>query len=157
MALVQLGPHKVDIASPADLAQILIAQARDKEKIRGIKDLRKAITTGTPSGTYNTISDGVQVDAGYKWVIQLISVTLASAGTGQVYVTSDPATTLGGPTKAAMVASLLTSGTAQVAVFGKGPVILSESEGLFLNFTQNVSSYLIAGWHVPAERVGELA
>ena len=99
----------------------------------------------------------MQVDAGYKWVVQLISVTLASAGTGQVYITSDPATTLGGPTKASMVASLLTSGTAQVATFGKGPVILSESEGLFLNFTQNVSSYMITGWHVPSERIGMLA
>ena len=157
MALMQIGPKTYDIATPADIRQVMIEQGREREKLRGIKDIRRSVQLPGTAATRVTIADGIAVPAGYKWVIRLLGVSTVSAGIGVASITSDPNATLAGASLAMIVASFPNSLIAQVATFGNGACVLSEGEGLFLYFAQNISGYLITGWEVPAERIGEFA
>lgn len=137
--------------------QQAIAEARQREQLRTIKDMRRSTLLTTPAGTRVTLLDGISPEAGYKWVVRYISVYLASAGTGQAFITSDTVTTLGALTQAKCVASLTTSAQYQAQSIPEGACVLAENEGLFLNFTQNIVGYMIAGWESAAEQIGKLA
>lgn len=137
--------------------QKAIEDARERERYRGMKDMRRSTLLTTPAGTRVTILDGIAPEAGYKWVVRIVSVFLASAGTGQAYITSDTTSTLGSLTQAKAVASYTTSAAVQVATLPQGACILDEGEGLYLNFTQNINGYMLAGWEVPAMMIGKLA
>lgn len=141
----------------AELRSVMAAEsAAERERLRGIKDLQRAALIASPAGTHITLTDGYTPDAGYKWMIRHIGVYLASAGTGQVFLTTDTTSTLGPTAQARPVAVFLTSGQYQAADIGSGACILSEAQGLYLNFSQNVVGYFMSGWIVPAEMVGKL-
>jgi hypothetical protein len=137
--------------------QASIASQRQREQLRAIKDMRRSTLVTTPAGTRVTILDGITPEAGYKWVIRYIGVYLAAAGTGQAFITSDTTSTLGELTKSKPVAVFTTSAQWQTQSIPEGACILSVDEGLYLNFTQNVTGYMLAGWESPAELVGRLA
>ena len=73
------------------------------------------------------------------------------------FITSDTTSTLGELTKSKPVAVFTTSAQWQTQSIPEGACILSVDEGLYLNFTQNVTGYMLAGWESPAELVGRLA
>ena len=133
------------------------AQQWQREELRTVKDLRRSTLVTTPAQTRVTLLDGITPEAGYKWVVRYISVYLASAGTGQAFITTDSASTLSSITQSKCVASYTTSAQYQAQSIPEGACVLSVNEGLYLNFTQNVVGYMIAGWDVMAERVGVLA
>ena len=137
--------------------QQAIESARERERQRAKKDLRRSTLLATPAGTRVTILDGIAPEPGYKWVVRYISVYLAAAGTGQAFITSDTTSTLGALTQAKCVAAMTTSSQYQAQSLPEGACILSVGEGLYLNFTQNINGYMIAGWESVAERIGELA
>ena len=134
-----------------------IAEAREREQLRTMKDLRRSAMLTTPATTRPTVLDGISPEAGYKWVVRLVGVFLASAGTGQAFITSDSASALGVLTQGRPVAALTTSAQFQVATFPQGACVLDEGEGLYLNFTTNINGYTITGWEVMAEQIGKLA
>jgi hypothetical protein len=157
MALMQLGPNKYDIATPADVRAIVAESARERERARGVKDMRRSLfVQGTPASTRFTLSDSIGPASGYIWTVRLITVQLATAGTGQVYISSDtnPAAT------AAQQRSLLwafgTSQQWQSQTLNSGAAILKSDEGLFFSFTQNITAYMLSGWQVPSEMGSKL-
>jgi len=137
--------------------QARIEDERQREQWRGIKDLRRSTLLTTPAGTRVTLLDGIAPAAGFKWVVRYIGVYLASAGTGQAFITSDTASTLSALTQSKPVAAFTTSAQYQTQSIPEGACILSVDEGIYLNFTQNINGYMIAGWEAPAEKIGVLS
>ena len=137
--------------------QATIASQRQREQLRALKPMRRSTLLTTPAGTRVTVLDGITPEAGYSWVVRYIGVYLASAGTGQAFITSDTTSTLSGLTQSKPVAVFTTSAQYQTQSMPEGACILSMDEGLYLNFTQNVNGYMIAGWETPTEMVGRLA
>jgi hypothetical protein len=133
------------------------ADDRERVRLRGLKDFRRSTLLTTPAGTRVSLLDGISPEPGWKWVVRLIGVNLAAAGTGQVFITSDSGSALTVQTQSRPVASFTTSAGTQVEFINAGACILGVDEGLYLNFTQNIQGYMIAGWMSVAERVGELA
>ena len=129
---------------------------RERERARGIKKFRRSALLSTPAGTRVSILDAITPEAGYSWVIRCISVYLASAGTGQAFITSDTSTTLSSITQSKPVAVFTTSAQYQVEFLNAGACILDVDEGLYLNFTQNVNGYMVAGWMAPTEMIYKL-
>lgn len=132
-------------------------QAKDEILYRAIKDLRRSALLSSPAGTRVTILDGITPEAGYKWVVRYVGVWLATAGTGQAFITTDTSSALGGITQSKPVAVFTTSSVYQTQSVPQGACILSQDEGLYLNFTQNINGYMLAGWESPAEKVGRLS
>lgn len=164
MAVTEIrGGAKLEHVTPAEMRQFFeeqanIEQARDRERFKGIKDLRRVSNCpGAAAGTRVTINDGITPDAGYKWLVVAISVFLAAAGTGEALITSDTSSTLGALTQCRPAAVFPTSFQYQIAYPPKAAVVLSEGEGLYLNFSQNISGYMLAGWITPAEMIGRFA
>src|SRR5215469_15906914 len=137
--------------------QARVADERQRQQLRGIKDMRRSTLLTTPAGTRVTLLDGITPEAGYKWVVRYIGVYLASAGTGQAFITSDTTSTLSSLTQSKPVAAFTTSAQYQTQSIPEGACVLSMDEGLYLNFTQNINGYMIAGWETAAERIGILA
>ena len=81
---------------------------------------------------------------------------LAATGTGQVFITSDSGSTLTSLTQSKAVASFTTTATSQVEFLNAGACVLDVDEGLYFNFTSNISGYMIAGWMAPTEMVYKL-
>lgn len=132
-------------------------RAKEAQQYRALKALRRSTLLSTPAGTRVTVLDGITPEAGYMWVIRYIGVYLASAGTGQAFITSDTTSTLGGLTQSKPVAVFTTSSQYQTQSVPQGACVLSVDEGLYLNFTQNINGYMIAGWESPAEMVAKLS
>lgn len=137
--------------------QAAIESARDRERYRGIKDLRRSINLSSPAGAHITINDGITPEAGYKWLVMGVSVWLAAAGTGEAFITSDTASALAAPTQGRPVITFSTSFVYQVGNLPKGACVLNEGEGLYLNFSQNIQGYMLTGWLTPAELIGRFA
>lgn len=134
-----------------------IEDARQRNLQRTKKDMRRSTLLITPAGTRVSILDAITPEAGYKWVVRFLSVFLATAGTGQAFITSDTSSTLGSLTQSKLVAVFSTSGIYQTTTFPEGACVLDHNEGFYLNFTQNISGYMVSGWEIMAERIGELA
>jgi hypothetical protein len=131
-------------------------QARETERARAVKAMRRSVQLTTPAGTRLTQLDSVTPAAGYIWSVRLIGVWLAAAGTGQSFITSDTVSTLSTQAQRQPVATFTTSAQWQVAYPPKGACTLSVDEGLYLNFTQNITGYILAGWEVPGEMAYKL-
>jgi hypothetical protein len=89
------------------------------------------------------------------WGVRLLGAQLASAGTMQAWITSDTSTS----TTAANSRRLVASGASnqyQVFTFNSGACILLPDEGLFMSAGQNITSYFVAAWEVPAEMAWKL-
>jgi hypothetical protein len=147
-----------EVPSTEDITQITRAElahydALQREKARGIKDLHRDTNLITPAATRVTVTDSIAPSAGYKWVVRMLGVTLASAGVLQAYITSDQNATQA--TSRRLVASLV-SAQWQVTTFPSGACVLNEMEGLLIVAGQNIVSYFLSGWEVPAERISEL-
>lgn len=148
----------IDVPSRDDIAAVTRAElarydAELREKARGIKDLHRDTSLTTPAVSRVTISDSIAPSAGYKWVLRLLGVQLASAGALQAWITSDQNATSG--TSRRLVASAA-SNQFQVVTFPAGACVLNEQEGLLIVGAQNILSYFVAGWEAPAERISEL-
>lgn len=147
-----------DVPSREDIAEVTRAElahydAQQREKLRGLKDLHRDTSLTTPATSRVTITDSITPAAGYKWVVRLLGVQLASAGTLQAFITSDQNAT------AALSRRLVASAASnqyQVVTFNSGACVLNEQEGLLIVGGQNILSYFVAGWEAPAERIGEL-
>ena len=151
----------LEIPNTKEIAEVVAAerhkaQIEEMEKARGLKYLRRNTLLSTPAGTRVTLLDGITPEPGYVWAVRSISVTLASAGTGQVYITSDSTSTLGVLTQSKPVAAFTTSATCQVELLNSGACLLNVDEGLYLNFTQNIVGYMLQGWAAPAEMAYKL-
>jgi hypothetical protein len=129
-----------------------VADARDREHARTIKPMSAAVTVSAAAQTRYTSLDAVGPSQGYIWAIQIIACQLASAGTLQAFITTDTDTTKTAATQRRLVVNGSTSSAYQVATFGKSACLLAADEGLFLNASQNIISYYLAGWEVAAER-----
>lgn len=156
------GGGPIDTLTPAELhdfwrEQQAIQDVRERERQKAKKDLRRSTLLATPAGTRVSVLDGITPEPGYKWVVRFISVYLAAAGTGQAFITSDSTSTLGAITQTKCVAAFTTSAQYQPQSMPEGACILNAAEGIYLNFTQNINGYMIAGWEIAAERIGELA
>jgi hypothetical protein len=137
--------------------QAEIADTRQRAELRALKPLRRSALLTTPAGTRVTILDGITPEGGYVWVVRYIGVYLAAGGTGQAFITTDTTSTLGAITQSKPVAVFTSSAQYQTQSIPEGACILSVDEGLYLNFTQNINGYMVAGWESPAEMVGKLA
>ena len=151
----------LDIPSRDEIGEVVRheysrAQEAEREKARGIKLLRRSTGVTTPAGTRVSLLDGITPSAGTVWAVRLVGVWLASAGTGQAFITSDSSSTLAAPAQRQVVAEFATSAAYQVATFPAGACMLNVDEGLYLNFTQNINGYILSGWEVPAEMVYKL-
>lgn len=134
--------------------QRLIADERERQHARGIKNIRRDVQI-TAATTRFTNLDGIGPELGYVWGVRLLSAQLASAGTMQAWITSDTST----GTTAANSRRLVMSNASnqfQVALFNSGACILLPDEGLFLSAGQNITSYFLAAWEVPAEMAWKL-
>lgn len=151
------GGARYDVASPAEIREIMVEQLRERERARGIKDIRRSVLLNTPAASHVTIADGIACPAGYKWVIRLVGLSLAASGFAVIYITSDPNASSAGVSLAMCVGSMPSSAGNFVQTYGNGACVLSEGEGLLFSCGQNVTGYLIAGWQVPAERIGMFA
>lgn len=156
------GGQRFETVTPDEMhaffrEQAAIQDARNRELQRTKKDLRRSTLLSTPAGTRVSVLDGITPASGYKWLVRILGVYLAATGTGQAFITSDTTSTLGALTQSKPVASFLTTGVYQVATFPQGACVLDADEGLYLNFTSNINGYMIAGWEIAAERIGELA
>ena len=162
------GGAPIDIPSTAEIGDVVaerarqvwveqsaIAEAREREHARGIKALRRD-TAVVPAATSRfTNLDGIAPSLGYVWAVRLLAAQLASAGTFQAFITSDTDTTKGAATQRRLVASGA-SNQYQVITFNSGACVLQPDEGLFLVAGQNIISYFVAGWEVPAEMAWKL-
>ena len=128
-----------------------------RQHYKALKKFRRSTLLTTPAQTRPTVLDGITPDAEWSWVVRQIGVYLASAGTGQAFITSDSAATLGARTQSQPVASFTTSAQYQTIFINSGACILDVDEGLYLNFTSNINGYMLAGWMSPTEMVGRLA
>jgi hypothetical protein len=75
------GGGKIDVPSAREIAEVVSAQER--EKVRGIKDMRLPQITGTASGSAITLGKGIaQVgpESGHKWSVLRIVVTGMTTG-----------------------------------------------------------------------------
>ena len=161
MAIVTIqGGAKFETATPDEVRKIMQHEAAtERERYRAIKDFRRNVQVVTTAATYSTLTDYVTPEAGYKWLVRLLSVSLASAGTGQAFITSQSgaAPVLTMPTQSRCIAEWGTSLAYQVSTFGMAALVLNEGEGLFFNTTANVTGYMLQGWLTPAELVGRLS
>lgn len=132
-----------------------IQQAREREHLRGVKLLRRDFALTTPAGTRFTVTDGITPEQGYVWCVLLVSAQLASAGVFQAFITSDTDTTRTAASQRRLVAAGA-SNTYQALTIPKNACVLMPGEGLFLNAAQNILSYFLSGWEVPAEMQGKL-
>lgn len=164
------GGQALDIPTPDETAaavdgrmrelwaeQSAIEAARQREQLRTMKDIRRSTLLLTPAGTRVTVTDGICPESGYKWLLRYLGVWLASAGTGQAFITSDTSTTLGALTQSKVIAVFTNSSAYQTVNFPQGACVLDDGEGLYLNFTQNINGYMVAGWETAAEMIGKLA
>lgn len=150
------GGRSYDVASPAEVKQIVADQLREREHARGIKPLRRDTALITPAGTRFTAADAITPESGYVWAVRILSVQLASAGTGEAFITSDTNTAVTTSAQRRLLAAFGTSSQYQVATFNSGACILNGDEGLFLSFSQNITAYMVAGWEVPAQMAYKL-
>jgi hypothetical protein len=132
-----------------------IAQARQRENLRGVKLLRRDTSLTTPATTRITTADGITPEQGYVWCVLMVSAQLASAGTFQAFITSDTDTTRTAAQQRRLVASGA-SNQYQAIPIGKNACVLLPGEGLFLNAGQNITAYFLSGWEIPAEMQGKL-
>ena len=154
------GGQRFQTTTPDEVREI-IAQARIAERgalleeLRGVKLLRRDAPVTTPALTRITTNDNITPESGYVWAVLMVSAQLASAGTFQAFITSDTDTTK----TAAMQRRLVASGASnqyQAIAIPKNACVLLPGEGLFLNAGQNIISYFLSGWEVPAEMQGKL-
>ena len=132
-----------------------IQQTREREHLRGVKLLRRDAPLTVPATTRFTAVDSIIPESGYVWCVLMVSAQLASAGTFQAFISSDTDTTK----TAAQQRRLVVSGTSnqyQTLAIPKNACVLMPGEGLFLNAGQNIISYFLSGWEVPAEMQGKL-
>lgn len=156
------GGAQLDFVTPAEMKtfqeqQSAIQDVRERERLRGKKDMRRSTLLTTPAGTRPSVLDGITPLPGYKWVVRFVSVYLSATGTGQVFITSDSTSTLGALTQSKCIASFTTTAVYQTQSIPEGACILSADEGLYFNFTSNIAGYMLAGWESIAERIGEFA
>ena len=121
--------------------------AIERSKARGVKVVR--ISSPGPSPAAQSVYTGLGPESGYIWALRLLSVQLASAGTALAYVTSSAPGTSATPQR--LAANMSTSNANQVSLFAKGQLMLYPDEALWINATQNITAWFMAGWEVPAE------
>lgn len=132
-----------------------VQQAREREHLRGVKLLRRDTALASPAGTRFTVTDDITPEQGYVWCVLLVSAQLASAGTFQAFISSDTDTTRTAAQQRRLVANGA-SNQYQAISIPKNACVLMPGEGLFLNASQNINSYFLSGWEVPAEMQGKL-
>lgn len=135
--------------------QEAISEAREREHLRGVKLLRRDSSLATPATSRFTVTDDITPEQGYVWCVLLVSAQLASAGIFNAFISSDTDTTK----TAAMQRRLVAAGASniyQALGIGKNQCVLMPGEGLALYAGQNIVSYFLAGWEVPAEMQGKL-
>lgn len=154
------GGGQIDTVTPAEMRTFIgeqqeIAQARQREQLRGVKLLRRDTALTSPATSRITTLDSITPEQGYVWCVLMVSAQLASAGTFQAFITSDSS----GLVTAASQRRLVASGASniyQAVPIPKNACVLMPGEGLFLNAGQNIQSYFLSGWEVPAEMQGKL-
>jgi hypothetical protein len=120
----------------------------ERTKARGIKPIRIARPGPATAASTLFVVDAAP-ESGYLWNLKLVSVQLAAAGTGQLYVASSAPPT--GVTPRSLIADLNTSKANQVASWSSSQMILYPDEGLYLSFTQNINAVFVTAAEVPAE------
>lgn len=137
--------------------QEAIQEARDIEKYRGVKLLRRDSALTSPAQTRLTTIDSITPEAGNIWCILMISAQLASSGSLQAFITSDTSATFAtAAVQRRLVASTSSNNQYPALPVPKNACILLEGEGLLLNASANILSYFMSGWMLPAEMQGKL-
>jgi hypothetical protein len=126
--------------------------AAERTRLRGVKAVRVSGPGPSPAAGTLYILNGP--GSGYIWSLRLISAQLASAGTVLAYISSSAPSA--GATPQRLIANLSTSGTGQVATFGKAQAMLYADESVYLSATQNITAFFLAAWEVPAEMEAKL-
>ena len=173
MALAEIrGGAHIDILSAAELGAELDlrlgpearqewwseyqrAEAAERAKVRGIKPVRWGGAVNAQT-VFLGGANGVGPESGYMLQVRLISCQVASSDTVQVFIASAAPPT--GVTLPRLIQNWSTAGTAMVQTFNAGACMLFNDESIYLSAAaHNVTAFFVAGFQVPAERVGELA
>lgn len=160
------GGMKLQIPNMAEIrdgvrGEVGDAFAHQRKQMQAVKDLRRGVQLGTnAAATVSTLAGGTGAGApasGYSWVVRLLTIQLASAGTVNAYISSDNSVTAQtATTLTRLLWPFTTSQTAQAATFPSGAGILHPDEGLLFIATQNITAYAMYGWEVPTEMLAEL-
>lgn len=156
------GGGPIDTLTPGEFHSFMreqeeIQDARDREKYRAIKLLRRDTALTTPAQTRLTTIDNITPEAGYVWCILMISAQLASSSSLQAFITSDTSATFAtSAVQRRLVASTSTNNQYPALAIPKNACVLLEGEGLLLNAGANIQSYFMSGWMLPAEMQGKL-
>jgi hypothetical protein len=150
--LIKAGAE-IDVPTRAEVAEDIHAAWRDhfdaqqRARARGIKAIRFSAPGPVPAVSTLFLPDGP--NTGYIWVLRLMSVQLASAGTVLAYITSAAPATSATPQR--LIANYSTSSTSQVTTFPSGAAMIYPAESVYLSATTNIAAYFLAMWEVPAE------
>lgn len=156
------GGGTIDAVSSTEMSafmaeQAAIQDARDRDKYRGIKLLRRDSSLTTPAQTRLTTIDSITPESGYIWCILMVSAQLASSSSLQAFITSDTSTTFAtAAVQRRLVASTSSNTQYPTLPIPKNACILLPGEGLLLNAGANIQSYFMSGWMLPEEMQGKL-
>lgn len=156
------GGGTIDAVTPAELRQFYAEQegveaARERERFRAVKLLRRDSSLTTPANSRLTTLDSITPESGYIWCILMVSAQLASSGSFQAFITSDSSATFAtSAVQRRLVASTSTNNQYPALPIPKNACILLPGEGLLLNASVNIQSYFMSGWMLPEEMQGKL-
>ena len=129
-----------------EMRGIVQAAVREEAAQRAAQTAKKRIEETIPlASPATTFFTGPLVNEGYIWSFKLAGVTLASAGTLQIYKAS-----VSGDTRRPLFNGA--SGTPQVATWSADQARIRHGEGLYLVASQNITILYVAAWEVPAEK-----
>ena len=156
------GGGQIDAVTPTEMRQFYneqqdIEAARERERFRAVKLLRRDSSLTTPATSRLTTIDSITPESGYIWCILMVSAQLASSGSFQAFITSDTSTTFAtSAVQRRLVASTSTNNQYPALPIPKNACILLAGEGLLLNASTNIQSYFLSGWMLPEEMQGKL-
>ena len=156
------GGGQIDAVTPTEMRQFYneqqdIEAARERERFRAVKLLRRDSSLTTPAQSRLTTIDSITPESGYIWCILMVSAQLASSSSLQAFITSDTSATFAtSAVQRRLVASTSTNNQYPALAIPKNACILLPGEGLLLNAGANIQSYFMSGWMLPEEMQGKL-